>query len=73
MNLPNFYIFKKYIFLVIDDLQEEYGKHYNDLELQKNPVCPGSEEYQKNIEYLNTSIADLKKNPVKVTKGEHFL
>ena len=49
-------------------MQEEFANYFEDLELKQAKVFPGSEEYQKNMEALNTSIAKIKKNPFKVTK-----
>ena len=49
-------------------MQEEFANYFDDLELKQTKVCPGSEEYQKNMEALNTSIEKIKKNPFKVTK-----
>ena len=65
-----FFSWKKNLFfsLVIDELQEEFASYYEDFELKQSKVCQGTKEYQQNVEYLNTSIAELKKNPVKVTK-----
>ena len=49
-------------------MQEEFANYFDDLELKQDKVCPGSEEYQKNMEALDTSIEKIKKNPFKVTK-----
>ena len=49
-------------------MQDEFANYFDDLELKQDKVCPGSEEYQKNMEALDTSIEKIKKNPFKVTK-----
>lgn len=44
--------------IVVDDMQEEFGEHFDKLETE-NGVEP-SEEYKKNMKLLETSIAELK-------------
>ena len=44
--------------IVVDEMQEEFGVHFEQLEADKNS-CQGSEEYRKNIKLLNSSIAEL--------------
>lgn len=46
--------------VVVDDIQRDFAQYFEDIELKQSPVCDGSDEYKKNIEYLNTSIAHLK-------------
>ena len=41
-------------------IQESFGAHYDLVEMKLPEICPGSAEYQENIKFLKTTIAQLK-------------
>ena len=41
-------------------IQESFGAHYDLVEMKLPEICPGSPEYQENIKFLKTTIAQLK-------------
>ena len=55
--------------VVIDQMQDEFGVYYDKME-SINDSVEGTDEYKANMEYLKTSIAELKtkegRNKIKV-------
>lgn len=45
--------------IVVDEMQEEFAAYYDQIEADKDSCFQGSQEYQKNVKLLESSIADL--------------
>ena len=41
-------------------MQENFGAHYDLVEMKLPEICDGTPEYQENIKFLQTTIAQLK-------------
>ena len=58
--------------IVVDEMQKEFEAYFDQKEAEHH--FPGSEEYQKNVKYLNTTIAELKtpegKQKIKIKKDK---